>query len=108
MDLTSGRQVISSVFSAATQPSSAPPKLEMCANPSSVSQPAHWSLTRTAAIGYMPPDSPLPVTGIGQREAVGGRDRLHDDGSDVARIECRGHGCQVIEPNVNELLRPVG
>ncbi len=53
---------MSSVFSAATQPSSAPPKLEMCANPSSVSQPAHCSLTSTAAMGYMPPDSPLPVT----------------------------------------------
>ena len=34
----------------------------MCANPSSVSQPALFSLTSTAAIGYIPPDSPLPVT----------------------------------------------
>ena len=54
--------MISSVFSAATQPSSAPPKLDMCANPSSLSHPAAASLTRTALIGYMPPEMPLPVT----------------------------------------------
>ncbi len=62
MDLTSGRQVISRVFSAAMQPSSAPPNVDMCANPSSRSQPAAASLTRTALIGYMPPEMPLPVT----------------------------------------------
>ena len=44
------------------QPSSAPPKVEMWPKPSSSSQPAACSLTSTAAIGYMPPEMPLPVT----------------------------------------------
>ena len=47
---------------AAMQPTSAPPNVDMCAKPSSVSHPAHRSLTSTAAIGYIPPESPLPVT----------------------------------------------
>jgi hypothetical protein len=47
----SGRAQISSVVIAATQPSSAPPNVDMCAKPSSVSQPAACSAIRTAVIG---------------------------------------------------------
>ena len=54
--------MISSVFSAATQPSSAPPNVDMWAKPSSVSQPAAASVASTALTGYMPPEMPLPVT----------------------------------------------
>ena len=54
--------MISKVLIAATQPSSAPPKVEMWAKPSSSSHCAARSPSIAAVIGYMPPDSPLPAT----------------------------------------------
>ena len=59
---TSGRCTISSVFIATTQPSSAPPMVEIWPKPSWCSQPPHFSEISTQAIGYIPPEMPLPVT----------------------------------------------
>ena len=59
---TAGRVVISRPRSAAIQPASAPPNVDMWAKPSASIQAAARSVARTAAIGYMPPDRPLPVT----------------------------------------------
>ena len=44
------------------QPTSAPPNVEMCPKPSSCNQAPDVSLRSTAAIGYMPPERPFPVT----------------------------------------------
>ena len=42
--------------------SSAPPVVDMWPKPSSFSQPASAARTMAQAIGYMPPEMPLPVT----------------------------------------------
>ena len=48
------------------------------------------------------------VAGRGQREAVGGRDRLHDHGGHVPAAQRSLHRLQVVERHVAELVRPVG
>ncbi len=62
MEAISGRWQISSTFMATMQPSSAPPMVDMWPKPSVLSQPARSLSTTQQAIGYMPPEMPLPVT----------------------------------------------
>ena len=50
----------------------------------------------------------LQVAGLGQREAVGRRDRLHDHRGHVAARQRLLHRGQVVERDLGELLRPVG
>ncbi len=49
----------------------------------------------------------LQVPGIGQREAVGRGDRLHDHRGRVAGLQRGGHRVDVVERHVHELVRPV-
>ena len=62
MDRTSGRWVISRTLSATMHPSSAPPAVDMWANPSCLSHCPERSLTTQHEMGYMPPVIPLPIT----------------------------------------------
>ena len=60
------------------------------------------------AVPLAQPLDRLQVAGLGQREAVGRRDRLDEHAGDVAAAQRLLHRVEVVERHLDELVRPVG